>query len=339
MKKKVLCRAAALLLALLLPLCVHADDSRRWFENITKMKRLPVMDADVLAGGFVPTVADTSAGAAAAALAWAETGRLHGIAAGADNLSLFVMADGGQWIVTLCVGMDTHVLTVDMQGRLTGLKEADPEQPAYEGPLPAGTDEAVLACIEAFARMNGCAAVTGYERIGCTGTGEDYDVRITAGAKLDGTECWFTLSLETMAFTALACPLQPVFVMPMTTPVPDVPLTESWFCEVAGEKLIVPALDHHRLGNAFSPVPANTRDRSEVFAIGLAALTEATGHPAGAFAVEPVRYGFSAESALHYWQLDFTLTTAEGCEEGYTVHVRDLDGAVLGVWTPEEANG
>ena len=25
--------------------------------------------------------------------------------------------------------------------------------------------------------------------------------------------------------------------------------------------------------------------------------------------------------------------------EGYTVHVRDLDGAVMGVWAPEEANG
>lgn len=341
-KSRLLIRALALLLALTLPLCASADDSRRWYENITKMERIPAADPARVAGSFALIPAGDSAAAASAALAWAQSGLVHSVIPAANQLSLFLMPDGGSWIVTLIIAEDTFVLTLDAEGRLLGLQLQEDALPAYDGYLPEGTDEAVLSYIEAYARMNGCASVTDYERVSCTGTGDSYDVRVTARAKVDGVEGLFTLSLETMAFTGISCPLPPVFDMQrltMTTPVPGASLEETYVCQVNSQSLTVPALDHHKLGNAFAPVPEDARPRAEVFSIALEALTAETGLSAGALVQEPLRYGWCAESAMHYWQLNFTLVTEDGTTLDYTVHVRDSDGAVLGIWSPEEANG
>ncbi|MBQ7848875.1 MAG: hypothetical protein IJ343_04050 [Clostridia bacterium] len=335
----------ALMLALSLPLCAGAEDSRRWYENITKMDRIPAGDPERIAGDFSLIPAGNSPAAASAALAWAQSGIVHGLSltpGGADPLSLFLTPDGGSWIITLLMARDSFMLTLDTQGRLISLQAQDDTLPAYDGYLPEGTDAAVLSCIEAYARMNGCSYVTDYERIGCTGTGDSYDVRITARARVDGTEGQFTLSLETMDFTAISCALPPVFdpqLLTMTTPVPGASMEETYVCQVNGQSMTVPALDHHRLGNAFVHVPENARGRAEVIAIALEALTAATGLPAEAFVQEPLHYGWCAESIMHYWQLDFSVLQDDGTSLGYTVHVRDCDGAVLGVWSPEEANG
>lgn len=339
MKTRSTCLVLALLLALTLPLGAGAEESRRWYENITKMERIPIADPARVAGDFSLTPAADSAAAAAAALAWAQSGMIHGVVPVADPLSLFLMPDGGNWLVTLIIAEDTHVLTLDTQGRLIDLQSRSDALPAYDGYLPEGTDEAVLSYIDAFARMNGCGFVTDYERVGCTGTGENYDVRVTAKVRLNGTDCLFTLSLETMAFTSVSCPLPAVFRMPTTTPVPGTSLEEAYACQVNGQAVTVRALDHCRLGNAFGPVPASAQSREEVFAIALEALTAASGLPVERLVQEPLRYGWCAESAMHYWQLDFSIPAGDGTTLDYTVHIRDRDGAVLGVWSPEEANG
>lgn len=341
-KSRLLIRALALLLVLTLPLCASADDSRRWYENITKMERIPAADPARVADGFTLTPASDSAAAASAALSWAQSSLVHGVVPAANQLSLFLIPDGGSWIVTLIIAEDSYVLALDTQGRLCGLQAQWDALPAYDGYLPEGTDEAVLSYIEAYARMNGCGAVTDYERVSCTGAGDSYDVRVTARAKVDGIEGQFTLSLETMAFTSISCPLPPVFdpqLLTLTTPVPGASLEETYVCEVNGQSLTVPALDHHKLRNAFWPAPKTARERTEVFSIALEALTEETGLPAEAFVQEPLRYGWCAEYVMHYWQLDFSIPQEDGTTLDYTVHVRDSDGAVLGVWSPEEANG
>lgn len=337
--------ALAFLLVLTLPLSAGAEDSRRWHENITKMEHIPAADPAEVAGDFARLPAGNNLEAASAALAWAQSGLVHGLSltpGSADQLSLFLAADGGNWLVTLIVADDAYVFTLDTEGRLIGLQAQDGEHPAYDGYLPEGTDEAILSYIEAYARMNGCGFVTDYQRVGCTGTGDDYDVRVTVRAKVDGTDGLFTLSLETMDFTAIACELPPVFdpqLLTLTTPVPGTSLEERYVCEVNGQTLTVPALDHHRLGNAFAHVPQNARRIPEVISIALEALTEETGLPAETLVQEPLRYGWCAESVMHYWQLDFSIPQEDGTTLDYTVHVRDSDGAVLGVWSPEEANG
>lgn len=344
---KPISRILSLALALSLPLCALAeDDSRRWVEDITKMKSIPLADTARLDAGFTRLSIEHSGDVAAAALAWAETDILRGgiQEAYAGDLSLFVMQHDGAWLVTLCHGEDTVMITLDAKGRLLSygvVNEA--EKPDYDGTLPEGTDEAVLSYIEHFARMNGCEVVTGYERLACRWDG-GYDVRVTASAMLDGTPCTFTLSLETMAFTAVDCPLpagiqtaSEAMRLATTTPVPAA--YETFCITLGGETVEVRAIDRRTQGDAFSQWPEDAMPREEVFAIALQALMDETGLTLADVTAQPFTYGYDAESAMHKWQLNFDAhdTLMDGYD--YAVYIRDSDGAVLGVWGPEEANG
>lgn len=338
---KLMKRLLPLMLALALPLCTLAeDDSRRWVEDITKMTRVPTINAERIDPDFARIAIGHSGDVASAVLAWAGTDILHGgiYESLAGDLSLFVMRDGAIWRVSLTHADSTAVLTLDAQGRLLRyISEHDGAYPAYDGYLPEGTDEAVLSYIGHFARMNGYTSVTGYERIGCTAADEAYDVRVTAQALLDGMPCTFTLSLATMAFTELDC--QPPMLHPTATPAPVSAEPQPFTVTLEGEALTVYAIDKLGLGHSFSPWPEDALPREEVFAIALQALTEHFGVTAADVTAEPFEYGYDMESSVAHWQLDFACP-AYG-QEGtiYTVHVRDSDGAVLGVWGPEEANG
>lgn len=340
-------RMLSLALALSLPLCAHGeDDSRRWIEDITKMHSIPLADAARLDAGFTRPAIEHTGDVAAAALAWAETDVLQGgvYQTKTGDLSLFVMQDGESWLATLTHGEDTVLLTLDAKGRLLGYSCMDDPIAFYEGDLPGGTDEAILSYITHFARMNGSEAVTGYERQAVRWDGSGYDVRVTASALLDGTPCTFTISLETMAFTEVDCPL-PAGVQPateamrlvMTTPVPAA--YETFQVTLGGETVAVRAIDRRTQGDAFSQWPEDARSREEVFAIALQALMDETGLTLADVTAEPFIYGYDAESDMHRWQLNFDAfaTPSDGYE--YAVYIRDSDGAVLGVWGPEEANG
>lgn len=344
---KLLRRILPLTLALALPLSALAeDDSRRWIEDITKMKAMPLADTARLDPGFTRLTIANSGDVAAAALAWAETDALrssmHEFYTG--DLSLFIMEDEDRWMASLSHGSGTQVLTLDAQGRLLGYRTSEEPIAQYGGELPDGTHEAVLSYIEHLARMNGCESVTGYERLNVQWDGTGYDVRVTSAALLDGTRCTFTLSLDTMAFTQVDCPLPvTMHILPegmhrvMTTPVPVA--YETFRVTLGGETFAVQATDRRTRGDSFSQWPKDALPREEVFAIALQALTEEFGLTLADLTAEPFLYGYNAESDMWYWQLDFACqsTPMEGTE--YTVYVRDSDGAVLGVWGPEEANG
>jgi len=94
-----------------------------------------------------------------------------------------------------------------------------------------------------------------------------------------------------------------------------------------------------KAGDSFSQWPGDALPREEVFAIALQALMDEFGLTLADLTAEPFLYGYNAESDMKVWQLDFACqsTPMEGTE--YTVYVRDCDGAVLGVWGPEESNG
>lgn len=325
-------RLLALLLTLLLPLYAHGDDSRRWVEDISKLKELPLADEARLDAGFSRPRVENAADALGAALLWADADALDVPGAALADYSAFVMAQNGAWLVTLCTGMDTVLLQIDADGRLLSLTPVDPpELPAYTGMLPRDTYTAIRSYIEHFARMNGCRTVTDYARVGCAWSGEGYDVRVTVRAALDGTPCEFTLSLATMGFTAISCPLPPV---ERTSPPPMG--MEQFVVTVDHRLYVVEALDKRSRGDAFSPWPADAMSREAVFSAGLTALTKAYGFTVEDLTLQPFSYGYDAESAVGVWQLDFYLRDTG---EGYTVHIRDVDGAVMGVWAPEEANG
>lgn len=334
-------------LALLLPLLALArDSSRRWIEDITKLRSLPAASEDRLDPGFVRPAVTHSGDVAAAALTWAQTDILHGGVHDLyrGNLSLFVTEDEGQWLVSLSHSDGTEVLTLDPQGRLLGY--SIPEKPIawYGGELPAGTDEAVLSYITHFARMNGCSSVTGYERLNAQWSGKGYDVRVTAAALLDGTRCTFTISLETMAFTAVDCPLPAgvqllpeAYRLAMTTPVPAE--YEIFRITLGGQSISVRATDRRTMGDSFSQWPGDALPREEVFSIALQALMDEFGLTLEDVTAEPFLYGYDAESATHRWQLSFASQSNPTGGYEYSVYIRDSDGAVLGVWGPEEANG
>lgn len=331
-------RLPALLLALLLPVCALADDSRRWVEDITKLEQLPAANAERLTAGFARMDITGGADAAESALRWAETDVLHGSLNRHDDFSLFVQGESGEWLATLCEGDDTMVMTLDARGRLLFYRsENAPALPAYEGYLPEGTDEAVLSCIEVFAGMNGCQSVTDYERLGCTRADDRYDVRVTARAALDGVSCQFTLSLATMGFTAISCPLPRIVPMPAPTVSPDG--VEDFSVTIGGETVTVQAIDKRTKGYAFSAWPEDALPREEVFATALQALMDEFGLTLADLTAEPFEYGYDMESSMHIWQLDFSSLTEPTGGMEYTVHVRDVDGAVTGVWGPDEANG
>ena len=322
-----------LLLVLLLPLCAAGEDAHRWVEDITKLRALPLADESRMDAGFVRREITNAADALAAALCWAEVDALHLPVAAMTDYAAFVLALDDAWHVSLCVGEETAVMQLDSAGRLLSLTQVGgPEPPAWEGFLPRDTYTAIRSYIEHFARLNGCEAVTDYARVACAWDGEGYDVRVTVLASLDGTPCEFTISLATMGFTAVHCPLPPA--EPSAVPAPHG--LEQFVVEVGGRLHVVEALDKRSRGDAFSPWPEDARPREEVFSIGLTALTETFGLSVEALTAQPFSYGYDAETAVVIWQLDFTLRDTG---EGYTVHVRDLDGAVMGVWAPEEANG
>ena len=330
--KKLIC-LLSLILAFALPICAAAEDAHRWVEDITKLQALPVADESRLDAGFVRGEITNAAEALAAALLWADSDALHLPAAAMTDYSAFVMAMNETWHVTLCVGAETAVLQMDSAGRLLNLTQiGSPELPAWEGFLPKDTYTAIRSYIEHFARLNGCEAVTDYARVACAWGGDGYDVRVTVQASLDGVPCEFTISLATMGFTALRCPLPAV--EPSAPPAPHG--LEQFVVEV-GERLhVVEALDKRSRGDAFSPWPEDALPREEVFSLGLTALTEAFGFSVADLTAQPFSYGYDAETAVVIWQLDFCLRDTG---DFYTVHVRDLDGAVMGVWAPEEANG
>lgn len=344
---KLIKRILPLTLALALPLCALAeDDSRRWVEDITKMKAIPVADAARLDAGFARAPIAHSGDVASAALAWAETDILRGgiQQASTDDLSLFIMDDQDRWHATLNHCGETVIITLDAQGRLLGYGSMEEAIAPYSGALPEGTDEAVLSYIEHLARMNGCGAVTGYERLNAQWDGNGYDVRVTASALLDGTPCTFTLSLETMSFTAVDCPLpratqiaSEAMKMVMTTPVPVT--SETFHVTLGGQTVAVSAIDRRTQGDAFSHWPEDAMPREQVFAIALQALMDERGVSLEDVTAEPFLYGYDAESAMHKWQLDFASQSDPLGGYEYSVYVRDSDGAVLGVWGPEEANG
>lgn len=325
-------RLTALILALLLPLCAAADDSRRWVEDITKLTTLPLADEERLDAGFTRQPVDNAADALAAALLWAGSDALSVPGATLDDYSAFVMVQDGTWLVTLCIGTDTVLLQLDGCGRLLNLIHVNaPQPPAYTGTLPKDTYTAIRSYIEHFARLNGCRSVTELTRGACSWNGEGYDVRVSVGALLDGVPCEFTISLATMGFTSISCPLPPA---EQTTPAPMG--LEQFVVKVDGRLHVVEAFDKRSRGDAFSPWPADAMPREDVFSIGLTALTQAFGFTVEDLTLTPFSYGYNAESAVVVWQLDFTLRDTA---ESYTVHVRDVDGAVMGVWAPEEANG
>lgn len=324
-------RFAALMLALLLPLCAAGDDSRRWVQDITKLTSLPTADTSRMDTGFRRLEITSAADALSAALLWGDSDALNISLAGAD-CSAFVMEQDGTWYVTLCSGTETVVMQLDSTGRLLSLvpvSEAEP--PAYTGALPRDVYTSIRSYIEHFARLNGCSSVTDYARVGCAWDGEGYDVRVTVRAELDGTPSEFTISLATMGFTAISCPLPP-----MERTLPDPMGMEQFVVNVGGRLYVVEALDKRSRGDAFSPWPADAMPREQVFSIGLTALTEAYGFSVEDLTLQPFSYGYDAETAVVIWQLDFFLRDTG---EGYTVHVRDSDGAVMGVWEPAEANG
>lgn len=325
-------RLCALLLAMLLPLCAAGEDSRRWVEDITKLAALPVADESRLDVGFARREVADAGDALSAALQWAESDALDTPAATLAEYSAFVMAREDAWDVTLCSGDETLLLQVDASGRLLRLEPVNaPELPAYTGLLPRDVYTAIRSYIGHFARLNGCSAVTDYARVACAWGGDGYDVRVTVRASLDGTPCEFTLSLATMGFTALSCPLPP-----QERRLPAPMGLEQFVVTVGGRLYVVEGLDKRSRGDAFSSWPADALPREAVFSIGLTALTEAYGLPVEDLTMTPFSYGYDAETAVVIWQLDFTLRDTG---EGYTVHVRDSDGAVMGVWAPEEANG
>jgi len=347
MKTKLVKRILPLTLALALPLCAQADDSRRWVEDITKLKTLPPADTARLDTDFSRVVISHSGDVASAAFAWTETDILRGGVPkySAGDLSLFVMQqDMNRWMVTVSHGAGTSVLTLDLNGRLLAYRSQNEPVAWYEGTLPEGTDEAVLSYIEHLARLNGCEAVTGYERLNVQWDGTGYDVLVTAAALLDGTRCTFTLALDTMSFTAVDCPLPAVMLtvpeaqrLIMTTPVPH--QYEDFRVLLGDEAVTVQATDRRTRGDSFSQWPGDALPREEVFAIALQALMDEFGLTLADLTAEPFLYGYNAESDMKVWQLDFACqsTPMEGTE--YTVYVRDCDGAVLGVWGPEESNG
>lgn len=79
--------------------------------------------------------------------------------------------------------------------------------------------------------------------------------------------------------------------------------------------------------------------REEVFSIALQALMDEFGLSFEDVTAEPFLYGCDAESAMHRWQLSFASQSDPTGGYEYSVYIRDSDGAVLGVWGPEEANG
>ena len=343
---KLIIRMLSLSLALTLPLCALAEDSsRRWVEDITKMKALPLADTARLDADFARQPIRHSGDVATAALAWANAdilcGGMHQAPSG--DLSVFVMQDSASWLVTVSGSSGTVVLELDEQGRLLARRGQEDAIDSYDGELPQGTDEAVLSYITHFARMNGCEAVTGYERLSVQWDGRGYDVRVTAAALLDGTRCTFTLSLETMAFTAIDCPLPAAFVAPaelqaaMTTPVPD--QADAFRITLGGEAVTVRAIDRRAQGDAFSAWPQDAMPREEVFAIALEALMAEFGLTLEDVTAAPFTYGYDAESAMHRWQLNFDVQSCPMDGYDYAVYIRDCDGAVLGVWGPDEANG
>lgn len=329
---KIIRQLTALLLVLLLPLCAAGDDPHRWVEDITKLAALPLADRSRLDAGFIRPEVANAADALSAALLWADSDALDVPGATMADYSAFVMAQDGAWLVTLCIGEDTVLLQLDSAGRLLSLAPVNaPELPAYAGTLPRDTYTAIRSYIEHFARLNGCQNVTDLARVACAWSGDGYDVRVTVRATLDGTPCEFTISLATMGFTALTCPLPAV---PQTPPAPMG--MEQFVVTVDGRLHVVEALDKRSRGDAFSPWPDDAMPREEVFSIGLTALTQAFGFTVEDLTMTPFSYGYDAESAVVIWQLDFSLRDTG---EGYTVHIRDVDGAVMGVWAPEEANG
>ncbi len=325
-------RLFALLLALLLPLCAAGEDSRRWVEDITKLAVLPVADESRLDAAFARREVADAGDALSAALQWAESDALDMPPATLADYSAFVMAREGVWDVTLCSGDEVSLLQVDASGRLLRLAPVNaPVLPPYTGVLPRDVYTAIRSYIEHFARLNGCSSVTDYARVACAWGGDGYDVRVTVLASLDGTPCEFTISLATMGFTALSCPLPPE-----ERRIPAPMGLEQFVVTVGGRLYVVEGLDKRSRGDAFSPWPAGALPREAVFSIGLTALTEAYGLSVEDLTMTPFSYGYDAENAMVIWQLDFTLRDSG---EGYTVHVRDSDGAVMGVWAPDEANG
>lgn len=339
---KPITRILSLTLALTLPLCAAgADDSHRWVEDITKLTSIPMADEARLDADFTRTPIAHTGDVAAAALAWAEADVLRGGVQEAlmGDLSLFIMQDGGNWHATLTHGNDTVLLTLDVQGRLIAWQSMDEKSMSnYEGTLPDGTDEAILSYIEHFARMNGCQHVTDYQRQSVLWDGSTYDARVVASAMLDGTPCTFVLSLETMGFTRIDCPLPFVPPLMMTTPVPA-GMHVTLHVTLADADLDVQVIDARSIGSSFSHPAADALPREAVIAIGLEALVDQLGLDVADLTAEPMLCGYLAESALAYWQLNFASPASGVDGYPYTVHVRDIDGAVLGVWTPEEGNG
>lgn len=343
---KPICRLLTLTLALMLPLCAWAeDDSRRWVEDITKMKSVPAANPDRL-DHLIRQPVLNSADAASAALAWAETNLLHpSLRSGVPgDLALFVMTDRNRWLVTISHSSDTVVLTLDAQGRLLGYECKQELIAWYGSELPLGTDEAILSYIEHFARQNGCESVTGYEQLNVQWNRTGYDVRVTAAALLDGVRCTFTLSLETMAFTAVDCPLPAGISIPQGTqwllePTPVPTAYETFQIPMDSGTVAVRAIDRRTRGDSFSMWPDHAMPREEVFAIALQALMDEFGLTLEDVTAEPFLYGYDAESAMHKWQLNFDVPSSPMDGYDYSVYIRDSDGAVLGVWGPEEANG
>lgn len=323
----------ALLLALVLPLCAAGEDAHRWVEDITKLTALPPADESRMDAGFVRVRVSDGADALRSALLWADSDALCLPGAERDAYSAFVMERDGLWHVTLCSGTETAVMQLDGEGRLLSLVQpARTEPPAWEGYLPRDTYTAIRSYLEHFALLNGWGSVTDYARVRCAWDGDGYDVLVTVRAKISGTPCEFTVSLATMGFTALSCPVP----MPIA-PTDAAPAgMEQFVVNLDGRLHVVEAFDKRSRGDAFSPWPQDALPRETVFSIGFSALDEAFGLSVADLTVQPFSYGYDAESETVIWQLDFFLRDTG---EGYTVHVRDSDGAVMGVWAPEEANG
>ncbi len=339
---KPITRILSLSLALALPLCASAeDDSRRWVEDITKLTSIPMANEARLDADFARTPISHSGDVASAALAWAEADILRGGVQEAlmGDLSLFIMRDDVNWHATLTHGNDTVLLTLDVQGRLISYQHMDSKHmTTYEHELLDGADEAILSYIEHFARMNGCERVTNYQRQSVLWDGSTYDAHVTASAKLDGTLCTFTISLETMGFTRIDCPLPYTPPLLMTTPVPA-HMHETLSITLADRAIDVQVIDARSIGSSFSQPPADALSRETVITIGLQALVDQLGLSAEDLTAEPMLCGYLAESALAHWQLNFASPASGVGGYPYTVHIRDIDGAVLGVWTPEEGNG
>ncbi len=242
---------------------------------------------------------------------------------------------------------------------------------SYTGELPTNTDEAILSMIESFAALNGMNEVQDYERQQVTTLG-GYAVEVTSTAKLDQHEYAFTTRLDLMGFsrverTDMTLSLLPeqmeLLLMAAKTEsstatmqqqnepkenTAAVPSLEQYEIAVDGVSCTLFAIDKAEMGNtSFATGKGRNLSPQQLLSLAVSYTMQNFGVTMEELTqVSAVEYGYRETMDDPYWQSTFT--TAEwqvdffgpdGYDCLYELRIRDADGALIGIWGPEDGNG